>query len=77
MAVRAPIGPTRGQVDVIVDGATVGRIDLGAADFVGSVVVYERSWARDGDHSIRLRVVGTPGRAIVAVDAIDILDGGE
>ncbi len=77
VAVRAPIGPTRGEADIVVDGATVGRIDLGAPDFVGSVVVFERSWAADGDHSIGLRVVGTPGRAVVALDAIDVLDGGD
>jgi hypothetical protein len=76
VAVRGPIGPTRGKVDVILDGEMVGRIDLGADDFVGSVVVFERSWPTDGDHRIRLRVVGTPGRPVVAVDAIDVLDGG-
>ena len=75
VAVRAPIGPTRGEADVIVDGATVGRIDLGAQDFIGSVVVFQRAWAADGDHSIRLRVVGTPGRPVVALDAVDVLVG--
>ena len=77
VAIRAPIGPTRGEADIVVDGATVGRIDLGAPEFVGSVVVFERSWAADGDHSIRVRVVGTPGRPVVGLDAIDVLDGGD
>lgn len=76
VAVRGPIGPTRGEADVIVDGQTVGRIDLGAPDFVGSFVVFEQSWAMDGDHTIALRVVGTPGRRVVAVDSITTLDGG-
>lgn len=76
VAIRAPIGPTRGQVDVIVDGKTVERVDLGADRFVGSVVVFERAWPTDGDHRIRLRVVGTSGRAVVAIDAFDVLDSG-
>jgi hypothetical protein len=76
VAVRGPVGPTRGEVDVIVDGKSVGRIDLGADDFSGSVVVFEHAWATDGDHRIRLRVVGTSGRRMVAIDAIDVLDGG-
>jgi hypothetical protein len=76
VAIRAPIGPTRGQVDVIVDGQTVERVDLGADRFVGSVVVFEQAWPTDGDHRIRLRVVGTTGRAVVAIDAFDVLDSG-
>lgn len=76
VAIRGPIGPTRGEVDVIVDGETVGRIDLGADRFVGSVIVFERAWASDGRHSVGLRVVGTAGRAVVAIDAIDVIDGG-
>jgi hypothetical protein len=76
VAIRGPVGPTRGQVDVTVDGRAVGRIDLGADRFVGSVVVFERAWTSDGDHRIGLRVVGTAGRAVVAIDAIDVLDGG-
>jgi hypothetical protein len=76
VAIRGPIGPTRGEVDVIVDGETVGRIDLGADRFVGSVIVFERAWASDGRHRVGLRVVGTAGRAVVAIDAIDVIDGG-
>jgi hypothetical protein len=74
VAIRGPIGPTRGQVDVMVDGGPAIRIDLGAARFVGSVVVFTRAWESDGDHRIRLRVVGTAGRAVVAIDSIDVLD---
>jgi len=76
VAIRGPIGPTRGEADVIVDGETVGRIDLGADRFVGSVIVFERAWKSDGRHRIGLRVVGTAGRAVVAIDAIDVIDGG-
>jgi hypothetical protein len=76
VAIRGPIGPTRGEVDVTVDGETVGRIDLGADRFVGSVIVFERAWASDGRHRVGLRVVGTAGRAVVAIDAIDVIDGG-
>jgi hypothetical protein len=76
VAIRGPIGPTRGQVDVMVDGGSAIRIDLGADSFVGSVVVFARVWTSDGDHRIRLRVVGTAGRAVVAIDSIDVLDGG-
>jgi hypothetical protein len=76
VSIRGPVGPTRGQVDVVVDGGKAVRIDLGADRFVGSVVVFERAWTSDGDHRIHLRVVGTAGRAVVAIDSIDVLDGG-
>lgn len=76
IAIRGPVGPTRGQVDVLVDGGSAVRIDLGADRFIGSVVVFERAWTSDGDHRIVLRVVGTAGRAVVAIDSIDVLDGG-
>ena len=76
VAVRAAIGPTRGQVDVTVDGRAVERVDLGANRFEGSVVVFEQAWPGDGDHQISLRVVGTSGRPFVAIDAFDVLDSG-
>ena len=76
IAVRAAVGPTRGQVDVIVDGQAARRVDLGASRFGGSVVVFEQAWPGDGDHEIRLRVVGTSGRPFVAIDAFDVLDSG-
>jgi len=76
VAVRAAIGPTRGQVDVTVDGHAVKRVDLGANRFVGSVVVFEQAWPGDGDHQVSLRVVGTSGRPFVAIDAFDVLDSG-
>jgi lysozyme len=76
-AVVARRGPSGGELDVIVDGKKVGRVDLYAAEkddrrivFVGNV--------RRGSHTLKLRATGTAdsrssGRW-VSLDAVLVLD---
>jgi hypothetical protein len=76
-AVVARRGPSGGELDVIVDGKKVGRVDLFAAEkddrrivFVGNV--------RRGSHTLKLRATGTAdsrssGRW-VSLDAVLVLD---
>jgi len=68
--VVGPAGPTRGRVQVLVDGAVVRTVDLRASRFHPRTTIYARTWARAGAHAVELRVLGTAGRPMVAVDRI-------
>ena len=72
LAIVAPVGPNRGQVDVVVDGVT-RRMDLYAPTLACRRIVFERSWGTVGTHTIALRVVGTPDRPRFDLDAILVL----
>jgi Phosphodiester glycosidase len=63
------VGPTRGQARVYVDGAYVRTVDLRSAASLPRRVVYVRSWAAPGRHTLEIRVVGTSGRPRVDLDA--------
>ena len=63
------VGPTRGQARVYVDGTYVRTVDLRSASSVPRRVVYVRSWASPGKHTVEIRVVGTSGRPRVDLDA--------
>jgi hypothetical protein len=63
-----PKGPTRGQARVYLDGRLVRTVDLRSATFQGRAVVFGHRWAKAGRHTIRIVVVGTPGRSMVAID---------
>ncbi|HEY7522388.1 MAG TPA: transglycosylase family protein [Candidatus Limnocylindrales bacterium] len=63
-----PKGPTRGQARVVVDGRPIRTVDLRAGRFQARATVFTRSWAAPGRHSIRIVVLGTRGRPIVAID---------
>ena len=76
-AVVARRGPSGGELDVIVDGKRVGRVDLYAAEkddrrivFVGNV--------RRGSHTLKLRATGTADRRSsgrsVWLDSVLVLD---
>ena len=63
------VGPTRGQARVYVDGAYVRTLDLRSASIAARRIVYVQAWASSGTHTLEIRVVGTPGRPRVDVDA--------
>jgi len=62
-------GPTRGIVDVAVDGTPVGSVDLYAAKAHKRQVVWSHSFATSSMHTLTLTVEGTSGRPRVDVDA--------
>ena len=70
--VIGPTGPTRGKVQVRVDGRLVRTIDLRSARFRAQTTIYSASWSRTGTHRVELRVAGTAGRPYVAIDRIVI-----
>lgn len=63
------VSPTRGQARVYVDGTYVRTVDLRSASSLPRRVVYVRSWASPGRHTLEIRVVGTSGRPRVDLDA--------
>ena len=63
------VGPTRGQARVYVDGVHVRTVDLRSSSSAARRIVYVRSWTSSGRHTLEIRVVGTPGRPRVDVDA--------
>lgn len=68
-------GPAFGIVHVYVDGAFVGTVDLLAGSVQARQVVFSRTWAVNGTHTIRLVNAGTPGRPAMNVDGFLVLAG--
>ncbi len=69
--VVGPLGPTRGRVDVSVDGEGRGEVDRFSAGFVPTAPVIAEAWAGGGIHTIRLVVSGAPAsRPTVGIDAV-------
>jgi hypothetical protein len=73
LAFVTTLGPSRGEVDIYVDGVFQTRIDLGDPTTTYRAVVFSKSWAAVGTHRIRVVAVGTPGRERVDVDAFGVL----
>ncbi len=68
----APVGPKRGRAKVFVDGVVVALVDLGAAA-QQRMLVFSRTWASVGQHTIKIKVLGTTGRPRVDLDCFVIL----
>lgn len=69
----APRGPGMGRAEVWVDGALRRVVDLEAAAPAPRSVVFRAHWGARGDHLVRIRVLGTPGRPSVGVDGFVVL----
>lgn len=73
VALVMPKGPTRGHARVFLDGVLAGTINLYRASGVSRQIVFSRTWATEGTHSVTVQVVGTSGRPRVDLDAIVVL----
>jgi hypothetical protein len=69
-----PVGPTRGQARVYVDGKLAAKVDLYAKDFTAHKAVFTRTWPTNGKHTVTIEVVGTAGRPYVAIDEFTVTD---
>ncbi|HSL76719.1 MAG TPA: hypothetical protein VK867_07235 [Candidatus Limnocylindrales bacterium] len=67
-----PTGPTRGKAKVYVDGRLVTTVDLRRSGFHARAAVFSKRWATSRRHTIRIVVVGTSGRSMVAIDEFAI-----
>ena len=63
-----PVGPTRGQARVYVDGKLARTVDLHRSSFAARSAVFSKAWATAGKHTLVIEVVGTAGHPYVAID---------
>ena len=63
-----PVGPTRGQAKVRIDGVSVGTVNLYSSSFTARRTVFSKGWATAGPHTLVIEVVGTAGHPYVAID---------
>lgn len=67
-----PEGPTRGQAKVYVDGVYIRTVDTRRSSFLARSALFSQRWSTAGEHTIRIVVVGTKGRPMVALDEFQI-----
>jgi hypothetical protein len=67
-----PVGPTRGQARVFIDGAYVKTVNLRASAFIPRRIVFSKSWSTSAKHTLAIQVVGTPGHPMVAIDQFGV-----
>ncbi len=67
-----PKGPTRGQARIYMDDELVGTVDVYATHYRPRATIFSKDFGRVGSHTIRIEVVGTPGRQTVALDQFDV-----
>ena len=67
-----PVGPTRGQARVSIDGRLVRTVDLHRTGFDPRALVFSNRWATSGRHTLTIEVVGTRGHPVVAIDELVI-----
>lgn len=69
-----PVGPTRGQAKVSIDGTYVKTVNLYRSSFRARIAVFARSWATARQHTVTIEVVGTRGHPYVAIDELVTAD---
>ena len=69
-----PVGPTRGQARVFIDGKLVTTVDLYARDFAARKAVFTKTWKKNERHTLTIEVVGTAGRPYVAIDEFTVTE---
>jgi hypothetical protein len=68
-----PTGPTRGRAKVYIDGRLVRTVDLRRPAFHVRSTVFAKRWSTARKHTVRIVVLGTSGRAMVAIDDFGIV----
>lgn len=63
-----PVGPTRGEARIYLDGELVSTVDAHAMRFRPRVNLFNAAFDRFGTHTITIEVAGTPGRETIAID---------
>jgi hypothetical protein len=67
-----PVGPTRGQARVLIDGVAVGTVNLHSSTFNPRKAVFSKTWKTAGKHVLVIQVVGTAGHPYVAIDELAV-----
>lgn len=68
VAVVGPVGPTRGNAKIYLDGKYVKTISTYASRFQAARVLYTASYSKVATHTVAVVVQGTSGRPMVAID---------
>ncbi len=63
-----PTGPTRGKAKIYIDGKYAKTVDLRSARFDSRASVFRRSWSTSAAHTLKVVVLGTTGRPMIAID---------
>ena len=69
-----PVGPTRGQARISIDGKYVTTVNLFGSSFVARKAVFAKGWATAGKHTLAIEVVGSRGHPYVAIDQLVVAD---
>lgn len=72
VAWHGPTGPTRGKARVYIDGRLVKTVDLRRPHFDARGTLFSKRWSATAEHTIKIVVVGTRGRSMVAIDDFTI-----
>ncbi|MEU0434343.1 N-acetylmuramoyl-L-alanine amidase [Streptomyces sp. NPDC006290] len=59
-----------GQADIYVDGVKATTVDMKSATTAYRAVQWTKSWSTSGTHTVKIVVVGTPGRPTVTTDGL-------
>ena len=65
-----PVGPTRGQARIFIDGAYLKTVNLYASSFAARRAVFSKAWSKAGQHRLVIETVGTAGHPYVAIDEL-------
>jgi hypothetical protein len=68
-----PVGPTRGQARVRIDGVYAGTVNLHSSAFSPREAVFSKRLPTAGKHVLELEVVGTAGHPFVAIDEFAVV----
>jgi hypothetical protein len=74
VAWNGPKGPTRGKAHVFIDGDYVKTIDLYRSRFAARNRLFTRAFSGPGAHTLTIKVLGTSGRPVVAIDEFLVWD---
>lgn len=69
-----PVGPTRGQARILIDGVAVKTVDMKRSSFEPTTILYSVSWTTAGRHTLEIEVIGTPGHLLVAIDELVVTE---
>ena len=65
-----PVGPTRGQAKVYINGRYIKTVSMYARSFAARRTIYSASFATAQARTLKILVVGTAGHPTVAIDAL-------
>jgi hypothetical protein len=66
----ASLGPGYGSARVLIDGRSAGIVHMRSSSTVQRRVVFTRTWATGGAHTIKIIALGTHGHPLISLDAL-------